>query len=86
MTAITTTLGLAPLAFAGATVAGAYIDSLAVAVMGGLATSTFFTLLGLPVWYAAVEDLGRILARLLPRRAGGTRMSLPKAAVLVERQ
>ena len=58
MTAITTIFGLLPLALARATVAGAYIDSIAVAVIGGLATSTLFTLLALPVWYTTIEDLG----------------------------
>ena len=67
MTAITTIFGLVPLALAGATVAGAYIDSLAVVVIGGLTTSTLFTLLALPVWYTAVEDVGSVLARLAPR-------------------
>ncbi len=67
MTAITTIFGLVPLALAGATVAGAYIDSLAVVVIGGLTTSTTFTLLALPVWYTTVEDVGSVLARLGPR-------------------
>lgn len=48
MTVITTIVGLIPLARSGATVAGVYIDSIAVAVIGGLATSTIFTLLALP--------------------------------------
>ena len=69
MTAITTIFGLVPLALAGATVAGAYIDSLAVVVIGGLTTSTLFTLLALPVWYTTVEDVGSVLVRLGPRRA-----------------
>jgi len=83
MTAITTIFGLVPLVVFSATVAGIYLDSLGVAVMGGLTTSTLFTLLGLPVWYSVVEDLGAIMARLLPRvgRAGAT---LPQAGVLVE--
>jgi len=72
MTAITTIFGLVPLALSGPTVAGAYIDSLAVAVIGGLATSTVFTLVGLPVWYATIEDLGAFLRRLLPARAPPT--------------
>ncbi len=77
MTAITTIFGLVPLALAGATVAGAYIDSLAVAVIGGLTTSTLFTLLALPVWYTTVEDIGSVLVRLGPRRPGAARV--PKA-------
>ncbi len=68
MTAITTIFGLLPLAFSAFTVAGAYVDSLAVGVLGGLATSTLFTLLALPVWYTAVEDLGALARKLPPRR------------------
>jgi hydrophobic/amphiphilic exporter-1 (mainly G- bacteria), HAE1 family len=67
MTAITTLAGLIPLAASASTVAGAYIDSLAVAVIGGLATSTLFTLLALPAWYATVEDTFAFVRRLLPR-------------------
>jgi HAE1 family hydrophobic/amphiphilic exporter-1 len=69
MTAISTIFGLIPLALSDFTVATAYIDSLAVAVIGGLSTSTVFTLVGLPVWYTTLEDLGRALARALPKRA-----------------
>jgi len=36
----------------------------------GLASSTIFTLVGLPVWYAAVEDFGAVLMGLIPRRVG----------------
>lgn len=75
MTAISTVCGLIPLALSGPTVAGAYIDSLGVAVIGGLATSTVFTLIGLPVWYATVEDIGALALRALPRptRSGTSR-------------
>jgi HAE1 family hydrophobic/amphiphilic exporter-1 len=68
MTAITTMFGLVPLAFSDFTVATAYIDSLAIVVMGGLATSTLFTLVGLPVWYSALEDAAGWVGRALPRR------------------
>jgi HAE1 family hydrophobic/amphiphilic exporter-1 len=83
MTAITTIFGLLPLALARATVAGAYIDSIAVAVIGGLATSTIFTLLALPVWYTALEDIGNAVLRALPRRQPKDRPSaLAHSAVL----
>ncbi len=68
MTAITTIFGLLPLTFSGFTVAGNYIDSLAVVVIGGLSTSTIFTLIGLPVWYSTLEDGLAFAARCLPRR------------------
>jgi hypothetical protein len=35
--------------------------------IGGLTTSTLFTLVALPVWYTTVEDVGTVLARMLPR-------------------
>ncbi len=82
MTAITTIFGLLPLALARATVAGAYIDSIAVVVIGGLATSTFFTLLALPVWYTTLEDVGAAVLRALPTRSSGRRLSLPSGSVL----
>ncbi|MFC2172903.1 efflux RND transporter permease subunit [Acidobacteriota bacterium] len=86
MTAVTTIFGLMPLAFSAATVANAYIDSLAVAVIGGLTTSTIFTLIALPVWYTTVEDAGTILRRFLPSRAGRPGRSLfPKGGVLVDK-
>jgi HAE1 family hydrophobic/amphiphilic exporter-1 len=68
MTVITTVVGLIPLAISSFTVAGIYIQSMAVTMIFGLISSTVFTLIGLPVWYCAVEDLGAVLAGLLPRR------------------
>jgi HAE1 family hydrophobic/amphiphilic exporter-1 len=82
MTAITTIFGLIPLVVARATVAGAYIDSIAVAVIGGLATSTIFTLLALPVWYTALEDIGAAVLRALPIRTSGRRPSFHEESVL----
>lgn len=82
MTAITTIFGLVPLVLAGSSVGGAYIDSLAVVVIGGLATSTVFTLLALPVWYTAVEDIGSILLRLLPRPIRSAGRLWPRGSVL----
>jgi HAE1 family hydrophobic/amphiphilic exporter-1 len=68
MTAITTVFGLTPLAMSGFTVAGVYVDSMAVAIIGGLASSTIFTLIALPVWYTTVEDIGSVALRAFPRR------------------
>ena len=61
-------MGLIPLAISSFTVAGVYIQSLAVAMICGLASSTIFTLVGLPVWYSTVEDFGAVIAGLFPRR------------------
>lgn len=70
MTAITTVSGMIPLAASKATIGqGVYIDSLAVAMIGGLCVSTSMTLVALPVWYTLVEDFGALVARALPRRA-----------------
>jgi HAE1 family hydrophobic/amphiphilic exporter-1 len=83
MTAITTIFGLIPLVVAKATVAGAYIDSIAVVVIGGLATSTIFTLLALPVWYTTLEDVGAAVVAALPkRRKGKPELSHGSAAVM----
>lgn len=78
MTAVTTLFGLLPLALSDFTVVGIYIDSMAVAVAGGLATSTLFTLVGLPVWYTMIEDLAVVLLQLLPRmRASSSQQPAP---------
>jgi len=82
MTAITTIFGLIPLVVARATVAGAYIDSIAVVVIGGLATSTFFTLLALPVWYTTLEDIGSAVLSALPIRNADRRARQPDGSVL----
>ena len=73
MTATSTIFGLLPLAWSQFTVATTYVDSLAVAVVGGLTTSTFFTLVGLPVWYSSLEDFFAAVVRALPKRARATR-------------
>lgn len=70
MTAISTVFGLLSLAISAFTVATAYVDSLAVAVIGGLTTSTLFTLIGLPVWYATLEDFFHGVRRSCPSGCG----------------
>jgi HAE1 family hydrophobic/amphiphilic exporter-1 len=82
MTAITTIFGLIPLVVSRATVAGAYIDSIAVVVIGGLATSTVFTLLALPVWYTSLEDIGAAVLRALPFRSGNRSPEISQDSVL----
>ena len=66
MTVITTVVGLIPLSLSEFTVAGVYIQSMAVAMIGGLISSTVFTLIALPVWYTAVEDLFAMLLGMFP--------------------
>jgi HAE1 family hydrophobic/amphiphilic exporter-1 len=67
MTTLSTIFGLLPLALSSFTVAGIYVDSMAVVIMGGLASSTIFTLVGLPLWYSTVEDLGAVVRKSMPR-------------------
>jgi HAE1 family hydrophobic/amphiphilic exporter-1 len=83
MTAITTVFGLIPLTFSQFTVAGVYIQSMAAAMMGGLISSTIFTLVALPVWYTAVEDLGAVIAGLFPAKMRSGRFGLPTGGILV---
>jgi HAE1 family hydrophobic/amphiphilic exporter-1 len=80
MTAATTILGLAPLAFGKANLSGAYYFPLARAIMGGLATGTVLTLVVLPTFYVLAEDALAVLRRVtawgmgrapLPWRATG---------------
>jgi HAE1 family hydrophobic/amphiphilic exporter-1 len=80
MTAITTIFGLLPLALSAFTVAGAYVDSMAVAVLGGLTTSTFFTLVALPVWYSTIEDVAAVVTRLFPRLRPAARPAIASTA------
>lgn len=81
MTVITTVVGLTPLAMSQFVVAGVYIQSMAVAMIGGLASSTVFTLVALPVWYTAIEDSGALLAGLLPRPRGEGRARTPRGTM-----
>jgi hypothetical protein len=63
-------------------VAGVYIQSMAVAMIGGLVSSTVFTLIALPVWYTAIEDLGAVFAGLLPSGLRSSKFRLPRGAML----
>jgi HAE1 family hydrophobic/amphiphilic exporter-1 len=74
MTALTTIFGLMPMAnpdlFPGE--GGSGYESMAVTVAGGLAFSTFLTLLVVPLFYTYFDDLAQALRRLAPwaQRAG----------------
>ncbi len=56
MTALTTILGLVPMAIGGSHIGDAQYYPLARAVMGGLVSSTFLTLLVLPAYYVLGEN------------------------------
>ena len=79
MTAITTLVGLVPIAVQRPALAGVYYYSMALVIMGGLLLSTLLTTLLLPTTTTLTEDgfaalgrgigrLGKRMARLLPRR------------------
>jgi HAE1 family hydrophobic/amphiphilic exporter-1 len=71
MTALTTIFGLMPMAmpqvFPGDVESSGY-ESMAITVAGGLAFSTFFTLLAVPLFYSFFDDLSRAARALLPWR------------------
>ncbi len=64
MTASTTILGLAPLAFGKADLGGGYYFPLARAIMGGLAMSTMLTLIVLPTFYVLAESGVAVIKRI----------------------
>ena len=47
-----------------------------------MASSTIFTLIALPVWYTAVEDLWAVMLGLLEWRGVGRRLGFPRGSVL----
>jgi HAE1 family hydrophobic/amphiphilic exporter-1 len=69
MTALTTIFGLMPMAvpqwFPGQTQGSGY-EPMAITVAGGLAFSTFFTLLAVPLFYSWLDDVGRLFAGFSP--------------------
>jgi len=66
MTSLTTILGGLPVALGLGTSGAEWRQPLGMAVLGGLLTSTFLTLLVIPVVYSLLDDL---VARLFPRAA-----------------
>jgi HAE1 family hydrophobic/amphiphilic exporter-1 len=64
MAALTTILGLIPLAFGGGEGRGAIWASMGKAVIGGLTTSTFLTLVLIPTFYSLFDDASGWLARV----------------------
>jgi HAE1 family hydrophobic/amphiphilic exporter-1 len=82
MTALTTIFGLMPMAmptlFPGGETESGY-ESMAVTVAGGLACSTFFTLLTVPLFYTFFDDIGVLFKSFLPSKtkSGGTEGSTP---------
>ena len=80
MTATTTILGLLPMAvFGESTGQGISYVSMSIAVCGGLAVSTLFTAVSVPVIYLFLDDLSN-WGRGLLMVAGGRRFDPPAAS------
>jgi HAE1 family hydrophobic/amphiphilic exporter-1 len=76
MTALTTVIGLLPMALAEPPGDGIDYRALATCVAGGLCVSTLFTLWVVPLAYTVLDDLAQALAlhtRWALRRPGGQR-------------
>jgi len=67
MTAITTSGGMIPLAFAGANSIGLSYTSFSLTLIGGMTTATLLTLLVVPVFYTFFDDVREVFALLLAR-------------------
>jgi len=81
MTAATTVLGLLPMALGNAHLGNAQYYPLARAVMGGLISATFLTLLVLPTYYVVGERLKNWRIRVWARARAGRRAA-PAATVV----
>jgi multidrug efflux pump subunit AcrB len=78
MTTIAMTAGMIPIAFALGTGDGSFRSPMAVAVIGGLLTSTVLSLLVIPVAFTLVDDFHQFIARLYHARKGhAARISKP---------
>ena len=64
MTALTTICGLGPLMVFPQTGEGVNYRPLAIVLVGGLATSTFFTLFVVPLFYTLLDDLRQWAVRV----------------------
>jgi len=64
MTSFTTIAGLLPMALGSATLWGFPYAPMGRAIIGGMFTSTFLTLLAVPVLYTLLDDFGAFVQRL----------------------
>jgi multidrug efflux pump subunit AcrB len=80
MTTIAMGAGMLPLAL-GFGADPSFRSPMAIAVIGGLVTSTLLSLLVVPAVFTYVDDAGRWLARWLPGQRRGTRQAAPAVAV-----
>ncbi|ATW25954.1 efflux RND transporter permease subunit [Candidatus Formimonas warabiya] len=79
MTALTTILGMVPLAL-GIGEGAETQAPMATAVVGGLSTSTIFTLIFVPVMYTIIDDFGQWLRRVF--RLGAKKKSISEGEVI----
>jgi HAE1 family hydrophobic/amphiphilic exporter-1 len=71
MTAFTTICGMVPVTLSGATSIGLSYTSFGLTLIGGLTTSTFLTLLVVPIFYTFFDDAQQVTGRAI-RHAIGT--------------
>ncbi len=64
LTSITTIMGLLPMTLGGSVVLGSAYNVLGVTLIGGLLSSTFFTLFVVPLFYTLLDDLREAAARI----------------------
>jgi multidrug efflux pump subunit AcrB len=67
MTTIAMTAGMIPIAFAWGSGDGSFRSPMAVAVIGGLLTSTVLSLLVIPVAFTIVDDIQQFFRKFLPK-------------------
>jgi multidrug efflux pump subunit AcrB len=67
MTTIAMGAGMMPIAFGWGSADASFRSPMAIAVIGGLITSTLLSLLVVPVVYAFLDDVGEFTGRLLRR-------------------
>jgi len=72
MTALTTIMGLIPLAVGKSNLVGIPYAPLAVTVIGGLTTSTFLTLFVVPVFYSLLDSLRDYMGKVTWAVVGGS--------------
>jgi HAE1 family hydrophobic/amphiphilic exporter-1 len=81
MTTLTTICGLIPVTMSGSSSIGLSYTSFGLTLIGGLISSTLFTLLVVPVAYTLLDDLRTIVVAALFRRMGRGRKPVPVPAV-----
>jgi hypothetical protein len=79
MTTLAMGAGMMPIALGLGAADGSFRSPMAVAVIGGLITSTFLSLLVIPAVFTGVDDLGLKFGRLWRRLTGGPRTDTPAA-------